>query len=91
MWRESPDFRAFVAILGRLLPMEKPSAFGNKDIIHKLICASDGLTSMDTSLLSQAAVLSIRQKLECITADLIALAAASGTYKRRPEEVESEM
>ena len=73
------------------LPLEKPSAFGDKDIIHKLICASDGLTGKVTIRLSMAAELAIRQKLECITADLIDQAAASGTYKRRPADVESEM
>ena len=90
-WRESPEFRAFVASFGRLLPLEKPSAFSDKAIIHKLISASGGLTGKVTTLLSQAAELAIRQKVECITADLIDQAAASGTYKRRPADVEIEM
>jgi hypothetical protein len=55
------------------------------------ISASGGLTGKVTTLLSQAAELAIRQKVECITADLIDQAAASGTYKRRPADVESEM
>ena len=89
-WRESSEFRAFVASFGRLLPLEKPSAFGDKAIVHKLISASDGLTGKVTTLLSQAAELAIRQKVECITADLIDQAAASATYKRRPADVASE-
>ena len=84
-WREVQFFACCT------LPLEKPSAFGDKDIIHKLICASDGLTGKVTIRLSMAAELAIRQKLECITADLIDQAAASGTYKRRPADVESEM
>ena len=74
----------------RLLPLEKPSAFGDKAIIHSLISASGVLTGKVTTLLSQAAEFAIRQKRECITADLIEQAAASGTYKRRPADVESE-
>lgn len=89
-WRESPEFRAFVASFGRLLPLKKPSAFGDKAIIHGLISASDGLTGKVTTLLSQAAELAIRQKVECITADLIEQAAASGTYKLRPVDEASE-
>ena len=42
---------------------------------------SGGLTGKVTTLLAQAAELAIRQKLECISADLIEQAANFGTYK----------
>ncbi len=79
-WRESPEFRAFVASFGRLLALEKASPFGDKVIIQKLMNISGGLTGKVTTLLAQAAELAIRQKTECITADLIEQVAASGTY-----------
>lgn len=80
-WRESPEFRAFVASFGRLLALEKVSPFGDKVIIQKLMTCSGGLTGKVTTLLAQAAELAIRQGVECISADLIEQAAASGTYK----------
>lgn len=80
-WRESPEFRAFVSSFGRLLALEKASPFGDKGIIQKLMNFSGGLTGKVTTLLAQAAELAIRQKLECISADLIEQAANFGTYK----------
>jgi hypothetical protein len=64
-----------------LLALEKASPFGDKGIIQKLMNFSGGLTGKVTTLLAQAAELAIRQKLECISADLIEQAANSGTYK----------
>lgn len=80
-WRESAELRAFVVSFGRLLPLEKPSPFGDKGIVQKLVAFSAGLTGKITTLLTQAAELAIRQKTECITAELLDQAANAGVYK----------
>ena len=47
---------------------------------------SGGLTGKVTTLLCQAAELTIRQKTESISADLIEQAATNGIYKYMAEE-----
>lgn len=89
-WRESPEFRKFVVSFGRLLPLEKPSPLGDKEIIQELIAFSAGLTGTVTTLLTQAAELAIRQKTESINADLIKQASEAGIYKYSPEDSEVE-
>ena len=90
-WRESPEFREFVVSFGRLLPLEKPSPLADKAVIQKLMGFSGGLTGKVTTLLCQAAELAIRQKTECLSADLIEQAASNGIYKYTYEEPETEM
>lgn len=50
-WRESSEFRTFVASFGRLLPLEKPSLLVDKAIIKKLMSLSADLTGKVTTLL----------------------------------------
>jgi hypothetical protein len=59
-------------------------------VIQKLMALSSGLTGKLTSILAQAAELAIRQKMECITLDLIEQAANFGIYKYPPVESETE-
>jgi len=80
-WRESAALRAFDGGLGRLLQLHKPSPFGNKAMILKLMVHSDGLTNKITTLSAQAAELAIRQKTESISLDLLMDAAAASIFK----------
>jgi hypothetical protein len=89
-WRESAEFRAFVVSYGRILPLEKPSSLGEKEVIQKLMAFSSGLTGKVTTLLAQAAELAIRLKTESITLDLIEQAATGGCYKLPVEKSEIE-
>jgi hypothetical protein len=69
-WRESAGLREFVVSFGRRLPLHRPSPFGEKDMIQKIMVMefSGGLTGRITTLLAQAAELAIREKTESITA-----------------------
>lgn len=87
-WRESADLRSFVVNFGRLLPLKKPSPFGDREVIQKLMTYSSGLTGKITGLLTQAAELAIRNKTESITLRLLEDAAASGIYRLPAEEVD---
>jgi hypothetical protein len=87
-WKESADLRAFVVSFGRLLPLERPSPLGSKNVIQKLMAYSKGLTGKITSLLAQSAELAIRHKTESISLEIIEQAAASGIYKLPLEETE---
>ena len=89
-WRESSEFRTFVASFGRLLSLEKPSLLVDMAIIQKLMSLSTGLTGKVTSLLVQAAELAIRQRIGYISQDLIEQAPASGVYKYLPVGLEAE-
>jgi len=71
---------------GRLLPLHKPSPFGDKAMIQKLMVHSGGLTSKITTLSAQAAELAIRQKTESIGLDLLMAAAAAGIFKLPAEQ-----
>jgi hypothetical protein len=85
-WRESTEFRAFVTAFGRLLSLHKPSQLDDKHVIRMLMDLSSGLTGKVTTLLAQAAELAIRQKTECISAELIELAGESGTRQCYPRD-----
>ena len=63
--------REFVVSFGRLLPLHKPSPFGDKAVIEKLMVHSGGLTGKITTLSAQAAELTIRPKTESISLDLL--------------------
>ena len=71
---------------GRLLPLHKPSPFGDKAMIQKLMVHSGGLTGKITTLLAQATELAIRQKTESISLDLLKDAAAAGIFKLPAEQ-----
>ena len=85
-WHESAALREFVVSFGRLLPLRKPSPFGDKAIIQKLMVHSGGLTGKITSLLVPTAELGIRRKTECINLELIIDAAAAGVFKIPAEQ-----
>ena len=85
-WHESAALREFVVGFGRLLPLHKPSPFGDKAMIQKLMVHSGGLTGKITTLLAQAAELAIRQKTESISLDLLMDAAAAGIFKLPAEQ-----
>ena len=55
--------------------------FGDKAIIQKLMVHSGGLTGKITTLLAQAAELSIRQKTEFISLNLLIEAAEAVIFK----------
>ena len=76
----------FVVSFGRLLPLHLPSPFGDKEMIQKLMACSGGLTGRITTLLAQAAELAIRQKIECISSDLLDQAASTGIFRIPVEE-----
>ena len=80
-WKESSGLRDFVVSFGRLLPLHKPSAFGEQDMIRKLMAYSGGLTGRIAGLMAQAAELAIRQGTESISLDLLDQAAAAGIFK----------
>jgi hypothetical protein len=80
-WHESAALREFVVGFGRLLPLHKPSPFGDKAVIQKLMVHSGGLTGKITTLMTQAAELAILRKTECINLDLLIDAAAAGIFK----------
>ena len=85
-WHESAALREFVVGFGRLLLLHKPSPFGDKAMIQKLMVHSGGLTGKNTTLLAQAAELAIRQKAESISLDLLMVAAAAGILKLPAEQ-----
>ena len=85
-WRESAGLREFVVNFGRLLPLCRPSPFGDKDVIQKLMAYSGGLTGKITTLLAQAAELAIRHKTESISLALLDQAASAGIFRIPAEE-----
>ena len=81
--------RLFVQICSYFVlrhPLHKPSPFGDKAIIQKLMVHGGGLTGKITSLLAQAAELAIRKKTESISLDLLIDAAAAGIFKLPAEQ-----
>ena len=89
-WHESPGLREFVVSFGRLLPLHRPSPFGDKDMIRKVMACTGGLTGRITAMLAQAAELAIRQGTESISLDLLDQAIAGGIFKLPNEEADDE-
>jgi hypothetical protein len=54
-WTEIDGFRGFVTGYGRLLPLRKPSPFGEVAMIRSLLELSGGITGKVTTLLARAA------------------------------------
>lgn len=79
-WHESTALRGVVVGFGRLLPLHKPSPFGEKAMIQKLMVYNSGLTGKITTLLAQAAELAIRRNTESISLGLFIEAAAVGIF-----------
>ena len=70
-WTETDGFRAFVIAYGRLLPLRKPSPFGEPAVIRLLLKLSGGITGKVTSLLGRAAEVAILERTECVDAALV--------------------
>ena len=87
-WRESAELREFVVSFGRLLPLFKPSPFGEKEVIRKLMAFSAGLTGRITTLLAQAAELALREETEFISLALLDRAASGGVFKIPAEQLD---
>lgn len=70
----------------RLLPLHKPSPFGDKALVRELMVHSGGLTGEIASLVAEAAELAIRQKAESISLDLHIDSAAVAVFKTPAEK-----
>jgi hypothetical protein len=92
-WRESVGLREFVVSFGRLLPLLRPSPFGEREMLQRLMAFSGGLTGRITTLLAQAAELAIREKTESISLELLERAAGAGIFKlpaqHEPDEADA--
>jgi hypothetical protein len=65
-WTPSDAFRSFVVAYGKLLPLRKPSPFGEPSMIQALLQHSDGITGRVTWLLGRAAESAIERGIEQI-------------------------
>jgi hypothetical protein len=65
-WRESDGLRRLLAAFERVLPLRKPSDLARREIVQFVLAASGGLTGEISTLLNDAAELSIRSGDECI-------------------------
>lgn len=70
-WKESDAFRNFVAAFGKLLPLRKASAFGQREMVRLLLDRSEGITGRATRLISRAAAEAIQDGSELVTLDRI--------------------
>lgn len=59
-WRESDGLRRLLAAFERVLPLRKPSDLARREIVQFVLSATGGLTGEISTLLSNAAELSIR-------------------------------
>ena len=85
-WHETAALREFVVGVGWRLPLHRPSPFGGKVIVQKLMAHSGGLTRRITILLARAAELAILQKTESVVLNLLMDAAATGIFKITAEQ-----
>ncbi|HEM8498776.1 TPA: TniB family NTP-binding protein, partial [Burkholderia multivorans] len=65
-WRESDGLRRLLAAFERVLPLRKPSDLARREIVQFVLSASGGLTGEISTLLNNAAELSIRSGDEFI-------------------------
>jgi hypothetical protein len=65
-WRESDGLRRLLAAFERVLPLRKPSDLARREVVQFVLAASGGLTGEISTLLNDAAELSIRSGDECI-------------------------
>ena len=80
-WRNGFGLAAFVSAFGMNLPLRKRSSLMDADLVGGILELSDGLTGEIISLLSQAADLAIRLKIERITLPLVHKAASGELFK----------
>ncbi len=83
-WTEIDGFRGFVTGYGRLLPLRKPSHFGEAAMIRTLLELSGGITGKVTALLARAAEAAILDGSEQI--DPSRSSNTTNGYARRPRE-----
>jgi len=67
-WTATDAFRAFVVAYGKLLPLKKPSPFGELEMLQTLIKHSGGVTGRITWLIGRAAEMAIEDGSEQINA-----------------------
>jgi hypothetical protein len=65
-WRESDSLRRLLAAFERVLPPRKPSDLSRREIVQYVLEASGGLTGAISTILNDAAELSIRNGDEFI-------------------------
>jgi len=70
-WKESEAFRNFVAAFGKLLPLRKASAFGQREMVRLLLDRSEGITGRATRLISRAAAEAIQDGSEQVSIERI--------------------
>lgn len=70
-WTETEAFRAFIVAYGKLLPLRKPSPFGEPEMIRSLLKQSAGITGRVTWLLGRAAEMAIQDGSEFIDATIV--------------------
>jgi len=61
-WRESEGLRRLLAAFERVLPLRKPSDLARREIVQFVLSASGGLAGEISTLLNNAAELSIRNR-----------------------------
>ena len=76
-WTESDEFRKFLAAFVRLLPLKRPSALANRDVVQFVLAATGGITGAVAQLLNCAAELAIRDASESISLGHLERAAAA--------------
>lgn len=60
-----------MAALGKLLPLRKASAFGQREMVRLLLDRSEGITGRATHLISRAAAEAIQDGSELVTIERI--------------------
>ena len=65
-WSESEEFRRFLYVFERLLPLKHPSALAQRDLVQLVLAATGGLTGAIAQLLTRAAEIAIRDRSERI-------------------------
>jgi hypothetical protein len=72
-----PASRSTVAAFVRLLPLKRPSALANRDVVQCVLAATGGITGAVAQLLNCAAELAIRDASESISLGHLEQAAAT--------------
>lgn len=70
-WMETEDFRSFLAGIEENLPLEKPSAIYNKEIVSYLLSHTQGRMATIIEVIKSAASYAIKTKQERITIELL--------------------
>jgi Cdc6-like AAA superfamily ATPase len=76
-WTESDDFRKFLAAFVRLLPLRRPSALANRDVVQFVLAVTGGVTGAIAQVLNCAAELAILDGSESISLGHLEQSAAA--------------